>query len=70
MRSGRWRPHGPIFKASHLGSETFVIRTREDKDLGVVKGCFGMEGSSERRMTSGRSVVTEADLGKAGCGGG
>ena len=35
-------------------------RPREGKDLRVVEDDFGIEGSSERRMTSGRSDVAEA----------
>jgi len=44
-------------------------RPRDGKELGVVEGSSGMEGSSRRRMTSRRSDVTEAHFGKAGCGG-
>ena len=45
-------------------------RPWEGKYLGVVEGGSGMEGSSGRRMTSGRSDVAEDDFGKVGCGGG
>ena len=62
---------GLMFGASDLESETFGMeRLQEGKDLGVVEGGSEMEGSLERRMTSEKSDVAEADFGKAGCGGG
>ena len=49
-----------MFGASDFGSKTFGMgKARQSKDLGLVEGGSGTEGSSGRRMTSGRTDVAE-----------
>ena len=43
---------------------------RRDRGLGMTKGGSGMEGSSGRRMASGRLDVAEDVFKKVGCDGG
>ena len=42
---------------------------RSERDHGIVEDGSGMEGSSGRRITSGKLDVAEADFEKVGCGG-